>query len=102
MSEKTTNLCNKVADIKYDVQQVLDELYRLDNEHDEHFTQFLIAQALMSRPYFDEGHDYEDVWLIAGRLLRGYLDSDFPNQGSDFQVVDQYLETIPVSELNSI
>jgi len=29
-------LCHKVADIKYDLQQVLDTLYQLENEyHDE-------------------------------------------------------------------
>lgn len=26
------NLCNKVADIKYELQQVLDTLYQLENE----------------------------------------------------------------------
>lgn len=30
------DLCHKVADIKYDLQQVLDTLYKLENEyHDE-------------------------------------------------------------------
>ena len=30
------DLCHKVADIKYDLQQVLDTLYQLENEyHDE-------------------------------------------------------------------
>lgn len=65
------------------------------------FTQFLIAQSLMSRPDFD-GHDYEDIWLTAARILPGYLASDFPNQGTDFQVVEKYLDTIPTSELNNI
>ena len=29
------DLCHKVADIKYDLQVVLDTLYRLENEYDE-------------------------------------------------------------------
>jgi len=29
------DLCHKVADIKYDLQIVLDTLYQLDNEDDE-------------------------------------------------------------------
>ena len=30
------DLCNKVADIKYELQQVLDTLYKLENEcHDD-------------------------------------------------------------------
>ena len=29
------DLCHKVADIKYDLQVVLDALYRLENEYDE-------------------------------------------------------------------
>ncbi len=33
------DLCHKVADIKYDLQQVLDTLYQLENEcHDEETT----------------------------------------------------------------
>ena len=63
------------------------------------FTQFLIAQSLMSRPDFD-GHDYEDIWIKAAVLLPGYLKSDLRNQGTDFQVIESYLDTIPVSELN--
>lgn len=65
------------------------------------FTQFLIAESLMSRPHFD-GYDYEDIWLAAARLLPGYLKSDFLNQGTDFQVVEKYLDSIPTSELNNI
>lgn len=65
------------------------------------FTQFLIAQSLMSRPYFD-GHDYEDIWIKAAELLPGYLKSDFLNQGTDFQVIESYLDTIPVSKLNTL
>ena len=33
--ELIEDLCHKVADIKYDLQQVLDTLYRLQNEDDE-------------------------------------------------------------------
>ena len=29
------DLCHKVADIKYDLQVVLDTLYQLDNEDDD-------------------------------------------------------------------
>lgn len=65
------------------------------------FTQFLIAQSLMQRPHFD-GHDYEDIWLTAARLLPGYLNSDFPNQGTDFRMVEQHLDSIPNLELNNI
>lgn len=34
MSKKQTieDLCNKVADIKYELQQVLDTLYKLEND----------------------------------------------------------------------
>ena len=37
MTKKETiaDLCHKVADIKYDLQVVLDTLYQLDNEDDE-------------------------------------------------------------------
>lgn len=70
-------------------------------KHMNGFTQFLIANSLMSRPYFD-GHDYEDIWLTAGRILPGYLASDFPNQGTDFQVVDKYLDTISTIELENM
>ena len=64
------------------------------------FTQFLIAQSLMSRPYFD-GHDYEDIWIKAADLLPGYLKSDFLNQGTDFQVIESYLDTIPDHKLDN-
>ena len=33
--ELVKELCHKVADIKYDLQVVLDALYRLENENDE-------------------------------------------------------------------
>lgn len=65
------------------------------------FTQFIIAQSLMSRVDF-ESYDYEEIWLAAARLLPGYLASDFPNQGTDFQVVEKYLDTLPTSELNNL
>ena len=102
MSERITDLCNKVADIKYDAQQVLDELHRLEHEEHERFTQFLIAQALMARPNIFESFDYEDIWLAASRLLPEYLESDLRDQGTDFQVVDTFLDTIPVSTLKSL
>ena len=37
MSKKETleQLCNKVADIKYELQQVLDTLYKLEGEQEE-------------------------------------------------------------------
>jgi len=102
MSEKITDLCNKVADIKYDTQQVLDELHRLEHVENERFTQFLIAQALMARPSIFESFDYEDIWSAASRLLPEYLKSDLRNQGTDFQMVDMFLDTIPVSNLKSL
>jgi len=68
----------------------------------EHFTQFLIAQALMARPSIFESFDYEDIWSAASRLLPEYLKSDLRNQGTDFQMVDMFLDTIPVSTLKSL
>jgi uncharacterized protein YjgD (DUF1641 family) len=37
MSNKETleQLCNKVADIKYELQQVLDTLYQLENDEEQ-------------------------------------------------------------------
>ena len=102
MIERIVNLRNKVADIKYDTQQVLDELHSLEHEHIETFTQFLIAQALMARPNIFESFDYEDIWLAASRLLPEYLESDLRDQGTDFQMVDAFIDTIPVSTLKSL
>jgi len=33
--EIIADLCNKVADIKYELQQVLDTLYKLENEDND-------------------------------------------------------------------
>ena len=33
--DRIEQLCNRVADIKYDLQIVLDELYRLQTEEEE-------------------------------------------------------------------
>jgi hypothetical protein len=67
----------------------------------EYFTQFLIAQSLMSRPHFD-GYDYEDIWTTAGSLLAGYLESDISNQGTDFQMIDKYLDGLSIHELQQL